>query len=115
MYGLRSPPFLLSRKSSIHVKSSSHSLLEKATEKNICISLHCLFPLQVEAFRENSIAVMSLQHANSLVPQPWTDVFTNDTSIDRRTTFRTVPMKVLALSVGRTGTACESQSIMQVQ
>lgn len=49
---------------------------------------------------------MSLIHADNLAPQPWTDVFTDDTCIDRRKCRRTVPMKVLALGVGRTGTAC---------
>jgi len=45
--------------------------------------------------------------SDNLAPQPMTDVFTNDTNIDRRKCHRTVPMKVLALGVGRTGTACE--------
>ncbi|KAL5364693.1 P-loop containing nucleoside triphosphate hydrolase protein [Aspergillus floccosus] len=48
---------------------------------------------------------MSLIHADNLPPQPVTDIFTNDTCIDRRKCHRTVPMKVLALGVGRTGTA----------
>ncbi|PGH07121.1 hypothetical protein GX51_01908 [Blastomyces parvus] len=43
--------------------------------------------------------------AESLPPQPLTDIFTEDTCIDRRKCHRTVPMKVLALGVGRTGTA----------
>jgi hypothetical protein len=38
--------------------------------------------------------------------KPVTDLFTNDTSIDRRNYDRVVPMKVLALGLGRTGTAC---------
>ena len=51
---------------------------------------------------------MSLMLSDNLAPQPMTDVFTEDTNIDRRKCHRTVPMKVLALGVGRTGTACES-------
>lgn len=51
---------------------------------------------------------MSLMLSDNLAPQPITDVFTDDTNIDRRKCHRTVPMKVLALGVGRTGTACES-------
>ncbi|KAF7558593.1 hypothetical protein G7046_g5556 [Stylonectria norvegica] len=38
-------------------------------------------------------------------PRPVTDIFTNDTDINRRECFRTVPMKVLILGLGRTGTA----------
>lgn len=38
-------------------------------------------------------------------PKPITDIFTADTDIDRRKCHRTVPMKVLALGLGRTGTA----------
>jgi hypothetical protein len=40
-------------------------------------------------------------------PRPITDIFTNDTDIDRRQCKRTVPMRVLALGLGRTGTACK--------
>jgi hypothetical protein len=50
---------------------------------------------------------MSLMLSDNLAPQPITDIFTDDTNIDRRKCHRTVPMKVLALGVGRTGTACE--------
>ena len=50
---------------------------------------------------------MSLALSDNLPPQPMTDIFTDDTNIDRRKCHRTVPMKVLALGVGRTGTACE--------
>lgn len=53
---------------------------------------------------------MSLVHSDNLAPQPWTDIFTEDTCIDRRQCHRTVPMKVLALGVGRTGTACTCHS-----
>lgn len=38
-------------------------------------------------------------------PKPITDIFTADTDIDRRQCKRVVPMKVLALGLGRTGTA----------
>lgn len=41
-------------------------------------------------------------------PRPFTDVFTADTDINRRTCSRKVPMKVLVLGLGRTGTACMS-------
>lgn len=49
---------------------------------------------------------MSLIHSDNLAPKPVTDIFTDDTAIDRRKCHRKVPMKVLALGVGRTGTAC---------
>ena len=38
--------------------------------------------------------------------KPITDIFTKDTDIDRRQCRRVVPMKVLILGLGRTGTAC---------
>lgn len=41
-------------------------------------------------------------------PKPVTDIFTADTDIDRRQCKRVVPMRVLALGLGRTGTACKS-------
>jgi hypothetical protein len=41
-------------------------------------------------------------------PKPVTDIFTADTDIDRRQCKREVPMRVLALGLGRTGTACNS-------
>lgn len=40
-------------------------------------------------------------------PKPITDIFTNDTDINRRECRRVVPMRVLALGLGRTGTACK--------
>lgn len=40
-------------------------------------------------------------------PRPFTDVFTSDTDVNRRTCSRKVPMKVLILGLGRTGTACK--------
>lgn len=46
--------------------------------------------------------------ADTYSRKPITDVFTNDTDMDKRGQKRTVPMKVLLLAVGRTGTACKS-------
>jgi hypothetical protein len=43
--------------------------------------------------------------------KPITDIFTHDTDINRRELGRVVPMKVLALGLGRTGTACMSISL----
>lgn len=40
--------------------------------------------------------------------RPITDIFTADTDIDRSQCTRKVPMKVLILGLGRTGTACKS-------
>jgi hypothetical protein len=49
--------------------------------------------------------------ANQLyTPKPVTDIFTADTDIDRRQCKREVPMRVLALGLGRTGTACTFSS-----
>lgn len=45
--------------------------------------------------------------ADTYSRKPITDVFTNDTDMDKRGQTRSVPMKVLLLAVGRTGTACE--------
>lgn len=56
---------------------------------------------------------MSLMLSDNLAPQPMTDIFTDDTNIDRRKCHRTVPMKVLALGVGRTGTACEYDVVLR--
>ena len=39
-----------------------------------------------------------------------TSASTNGTAIDRRKCRRVVPMKVLVLGMGRTGTTCELQS-----
>lgn len=44
--------------------------------------------------------------ADTYSRKPVTDVFTKDTDMDKRGMTRTVPMKVLLLAVGRTGTAC---------
>lgn len=42
-------------------------------------------------------------------PKPITDIFTpKDTCVNRRELKRTVPMKVLILGLGRTGTSCKS-------
>lgn len=41
----------------------------------------------------------------SYTPKPVTDIFTHDTDINRRECRRVVPMRVLALGLGRTGTA----------
>ncbi|KAI9741367.1 MAG: hypothetical protein M1834_003084 [Cirrosporium novae-zelandiae] len=46
----------------------------------------------------------STNFRDTYTPKPITDVFTEDTSIDRRQCKREVPMKVLALGMGRTGT-----------
>ncbi|GAW23241.1 hypothetical protein ANO14919_127930 [Xylariales sp. No.14919] len=47
-----------------------------------------------------------MSHADTYTKKPVTDIFTNDTDIDRRQCTRTVPMKALLLAPGRTGTAC---------
>ncbi|RYP90043.1 hypothetical protein DL770_003823 [Monosporascus sp. CRB-9-2] len=47
-------------------------------------------------------------------PQPITDIFTSDTDIDRRKCKRTVPMKVLILGLGRTGTASMRAAMQQL-
>ncbi|OTB04719.1 hypothetical protein M426DRAFT_320583 [Hypoxylon sp. CI-4A] len=46
-----------------------------------------------------------MAYASKYTPKPHTDIFTSDTDIDRRQCTRTVPMKVLLLGCGRTGTA----------
>ncbi|KAF4823531.1 hypothetical protein CGCTS75_v010318 [Colletotrichum tropicale] len=46
--------------------------------------------------------------------RPITDVFTNDTDIDRRKLTRVVPMKVLCLGLGRTGTASLRAALKQL-
>jgi hypothetical protein len=60
---------------------------------------------------------MDIKVINSIIPRrqqyraprrPITDIFTpNDMTIDRSKCHRTVPMKVLVLGVGRTGTVCK--------
>ncbi|KAF7537002.1 hypothetical protein G7Z17_g12947 [Cylindrodendrum hubeiense] len=46
-----------------------------------------------------------MAYSASYKPRPKTDIFTADTDINRRNCTRSVPMKVLILGVGRTGTA----------
>ena len=46
-------------------------------------------------------------------PKPITDIFTNDMSIDRRKCQRVVPMKVLVLGLGRTGTTCMQANLIR--
>ncbi|KAJ9647280.1 hypothetical protein H2199_002267 [Coniosporium tulheliwenetii] len=49
---------------------------------------------------------MAFRPGQAYMPKPITDIFTpDDTEIDRRKCRRTVPMRVLALGLGRTGTA----------
>lgn len=48
-----------------------------------------------------------MAHAAQYTRRPLTDIFTSDTDINRRTCHRKVPMKVLILGLGRTGTACK--------
>ncbi|KAH8657969.1 putative NAD dependent epimerase/dehydratase [Xylariales sp. PMI_506] len=52
--------------------------------------------------------------ADSYTPKPFTDIFTSDTDIDRRQCVRTVPMKVLILGLGRTGTASMRAAMKQL-
>lgn len=68
-----------------------------------CPNLHflLLFPL-----RPRPISTAAMAYSSTYKPRPFTDVFTGDTDINRRKTGRTVPMKVLILGLGRTGTAC---------
>ncbi|KAJ9144632.1 NAD dependent epimerase/dehydratase [Pleurostoma richardsiae] len=47
-------------------------------------------------------------------PKPITDIFTKDTDINRRTCRRTVPMKVLILGLGRTGTASMREAMRRL-
>ena len=47
-----------------------------------------------------------MAHSSTYSRRPRTDIFTHDTDINRRTCSRKVPMKVLILGLGRTGTAC---------
>lgn len=52
-------------------------------------------------------------YADTYSRKPITDIFTKDTDMDKRGRKRTVPMKVLLLAVGRTGTACKPNSLHQ--
>ncbi|KAG9242749.1 P-loop containing nucleoside triphosphate hydrolase protein [Calycina marina] len=47
-------------------------------------------------------------------PKPITDIFTSDTDINRRECRRSVPMKVLLLGLGRTGTASMRAAMKQM-
>ncbi|KAI9148056.1 hypothetical protein HJFPF1_11878 [Paramyrothecium foliicola] len=47
-------------------------------------------------------------------PKPVTDIFNNDTCINRRQCSRQVPMKVLILGLGRTGTASMRAAMKQM-
>ena len=47
-------------------------------------------------------------------PKPITDIFTADTDINRRECRRVVPMRVLALGLGRTGTASLRTALKQL-
>lgn len=49
-----------------------------------------------------------MAYSSNYTPRPRTDIFTSDTDINRRKLGRVVPMKVLILGLGRTGTACMS-------
>ncbi|KAH8803388.1 P-loop containing nucleoside triphosphate hydrolase protein [Xylogone sp. PMI_703] len=46
--------------------------------------------------------------------KPITDIFTSDTDIDRRQCTRVVPMKVLILGLGRTGTSSMREAMKQL-
>lgn len=54
------------------------------------------------------MAVAYKPYADRFTRRPITDIFTADTDFDRRPVKRNVPMKVLILGLGRTGTACKS-------
>lgn len=65
--------------------------------------LHHYYLLQYP-FLYTTIIIMA--HAMRYTPKPATDIFTtHQTDIDRRNCERVVPMRVLALGLGRTGTA----------
>ncbi|GJN72717.1 hypothetical protein PLIIFM63780_006780 [Purpureocillium lilacinum] len=55
-----------------------------------------------------------MAYSSTYKPRPFTDVFTGDTDINRRKTGRTVPMKVLILGLGRTGTASMRAAMKQL-
>lgn len=57
--------------------------------------------------KKSTTATMT-SYADTYTRKPITDIFTSDTDIDKRQCKRTVPMKVLILGLGRTGTACKS-------
>lgn len=47
-----------------------------------------------------------MAYSSTYKSRPFTDIFTADTDVNRRACTRKVPMKVLILGLGRTGTAC---------
>ncbi|UNI19314.1 hypothetical protein JDV02_005505 [Purpureocillium takamizusanense] len=55
-----------------------------------------------------------MTYSSTYKPRPFTDVFTGDTDINRRKCGRTVPMKVLILGLGRTGTASMRAAMKQL-
>lgn len=55
-----------------------------------------------------------MAYSSSYKPRPRTDVFTADTDINRRNCTRSVPMKVLILGLGRTGTASMRAAMKQL-
>ncbi|CAJ2503510.1 Uu.00g109040.m01.CDS01 [Anthostomella pinea] len=55
-----------------------------------------------------------MSYADKYTKKPITDIFTSDTDIDRRQCTRTVPMKVLLLGTGRTGTASMRAAMKQL-
>ncbi|RKU41355.1 hypothetical protein DL546_001862 [Coniochaeta pulveracea] len=55
-----------------------------------------------------------MEHADRYRRRPATDIFTRDKDIDRRNCQRKVPMKVLILGLGRTGTASIRAAMRQL-
>ncbi|KAI0975921.1 P-loop containing nucleoside triphosphate hydrolase protein [Xylaria arbuscula] len=55
-----------------------------------------------------------MAYADRYTKKPVTDIFTNDTDIDRRECTRTVPMRALLLAPGRTGTASMRAAMKQL-
>ncbi|KAI1296421.1 P-loop containing nucleoside triphosphate hydrolase protein [Xylaria venustula] len=55
-----------------------------------------------------------MSYADRYTKKPVTDIFTNDTDIDRRECTRTVPMRALLLAPGRTGTASMRAAMKQL-
>ncbi|KAL6891786.1 P-loop containing nucleoside triphosphate hydrolase protein [Trichoderma longibrachiatum] len=55
-----------------------------------------------------------MAYSAKYTPRPRTDIFTSDTDINRRKLGRVVPMKVLILGLGRTGTASMRAAMKQL-
>ncbi|KAG8427508.1 hypothetical protein J3459_006685 [Metarhizium acridum] len=55
-----------------------------------------------------------MEYSSKYKPKPFTDIFTHDTDINRSKCVRTVPMKVLILGLGRTGTASLRAAMKQL-